>query len=45
MKVVIVEDEKLSAEHLALLLKKVDENIEIIKFIDTVKSTVKLFAD
>jgi DNA-binding LytR/AlgR family response regulator len=43
MKVVIIEDEKLSATHLALLLKKVDANIEIVKYIDTVKSTVKQF--
>ena len=45
MKVVIIEDEKLSAEHLALLLKKVDVNIEIVKYIDTVKATVSLFED
>lgn len=43
MKVVIIEDEKLSAAHLALLLKKVDRDFEIVKYIDTVKSTVKLF--
>lgn len=43
MKIVIIEDEKLSAAHLALLLKKIDANIEIVKYIDTVKSTVKLF--
>jgi DNA-binding LytR/AlgR family response regulator len=43
MKAVIIEDEKLSAAHLALLLKKADPNIEIVKYIDTVKSTVKLF--
>lgn len=45
MKVVIIEDEKLSAEHLALLLKKVDENIEVIKYLDTVKSTVNSFKE
>lgn len=45
MKVVIIEDEKLSAAHLALLLKKLDVNIEIVKYIDTVKSTVKAFKD
>ena len=45
MKVVIIEDEKLSAEHLALLLKRIDANIEIIKYIDTVKETVKFFED
>jgi DNA-binding LytR/AlgR family response regulator len=45
MKVVIIEDEKLSAEHLALLLNKVDVNIEIVKYIDTVKATINLFED
>ena len=45
MKVVIIEDEKLSAEHLALLLKKVDVNFEIVECIDTVKATVQLFED
>lgn len=45
MKVVIIEDEKLSAEHLAMLLKKVESNIEIIQFIDTVKATVKHFEE
>ena len=45
MNVVIIEDEKLSAEHLALLLKKVNVNIEIVKYIDTVKATVNSFKD
>jgi DNA-binding LytR/AlgR family response regulator len=45
MKVVIIEDEKLSADHLSLLLKKIDADIEVIKYIDTVKSTVKLFQE
>ncbi|MEI7736488.1 MAG: LytTR family DNA-binding domain-containing protein [Ferruginibacter sp.] len=45
MKVVIIEDEKLSADHLTLLLKKVDSTIEIVKYIDTVKATVSLFED
>ncbi len=45
MKVIIVEDEKLSADHLTLLLKKVDSNIEIVKYFDTVKSTVNAFKD
>jgi len=45
MKVVIIEDEKLSADHLSLLLKKIDVHIEVIKYIDTVKSTVKLFQE
>lgn len=41
MKVVIVEDEKLSAEHLSLLLQKIDVCIEVIKYTDTVKATVE----
>jgi DNA-binding LytR/AlgR family response regulator len=45
MKVVIIEDEKLSAEHLALLLKKVDEHIEVVKYLDTVKSIVNSFKE
>lgn len=45
MKVIVIEDEKLSAEHLALLLKKVDGSIEIIKYLDTVKSTVNSFKE
>lgn len=45
MKVVIVEDEKLSAEHLALLLKRIDSSIEVVRYLDTVKGTVKAFHD
>ena len=45
MKVIIVEDEKLSADHLTMLLKKVDNTIEIIKYFDTVNSTVNAFND
>ncbi len=41
MKVVIVEDEKLSADHLSLLLQKIDTSIEVIKYTDTVKATVE----
>lgn len=41
MNVVIVEDEKLSAEHLSLLLQKIDVCIEVIKYTDTVKATVE----
>lgn len=41
MNVVIVEDEKLSAEHLSLLLQKIDTSIEVIKYTDTVKATVE----
>lgn len=43
MKVVIVEDEKLSAEHLSLLLTEVDKEIEVVEYLDTVKGTVEAF--
>ena len=45
MKVIIVEDETLSAEHLTLLLNKIDSNINVIKYITTVKSAVKYFEE
>jgi len=45
MKVIIVEDEKLSAEHLTLMLQNIDKNIEVIQYIDTVKAAVKAFKD
>jgi DNA-binding LytR/AlgR family response regulator len=43
MKILIVEDEKPSAEHLAMLLHKIDASIEIVAQLDTVKGTVKAF--
>ena len=43
MKVVIVEDERLSAEHLSLLLNKIDPGIEVIQYLDTVKSAIDFF--
>ena len=43
MKVVIVEDERLSAEHLTLLIQKVDSTIEVIGYFDTVKGTINAF--
>jgi DNA-binding LytR/AlgR family response regulator len=43
MKVIIVEDEKLSAEHLALLLKRLDSGIEVVCYLETVKDTIKVF--
>jgi len=43
MKVIIVEDEKLSAEHLALLLQKIDNSIEVVQYFDTVKATINAF--
>ncbi len=43
MKAIIIEDEKLSAEHLARLLKKVDDSIEIIATFDSVKKSIEEF--
>jgi len=43
MNVVIVEDEKLTAEHLALLLQKIDTSIEVVQYLDTVKATIQAF--
>jgi DNA-binding LytR/AlgR family response regulator len=43
MKVIIIEDEKLSAEHLTMLLKRIDAEIEVIHLFDSVKSSVKAF--
>lgn len=45
MKVIIIEDEKLSAEHLHLLLQKIDGTIEVVKYIDTVKATIAAFQE
>ncbi|HEY0029955.1 MAG TPA: LytTR family DNA-binding domain-containing protein [Bacteroidia bacterium] len=42
MKAIIIEDEKLSAEHLELLLKKIDSGIEIIATVDSVKKSLEL---
>ncbi len=43
MKAIIIEDEKLSADHLATLLKKVDSSITIIATFDSVKKSVEEF--
>ncbi len=43
MKAIIIEDEKLSAEHLQTLLKKIDPKIEIIARFDSVKKSVEEF--
>lgn len=43
MNVVIVEDEKLSAEHLSLLLQRIDKNIQVVQYFDAVKTTVNAF--
>ena len=42
MKVVIIEDEKLSAEHLSVLLQKIDTSITVIKYFDTITMNMKL---
>jgi DNA-binding LytR/AlgR family response regulator len=41
MKVIIIEDEKLSAEHLIRLLQRIDSGMEITHQFDSVKQTVK----
>ena len=45
MKVVIIEDEKPSARHLKNLLQNIDSSIEVVKYFDTVKSTIDYFKD
>ena len=45
MKVVIVEDEKLSADHLSLLLQRINSNIQIINYFDSVKATTTAFEE
>jgi DNA-binding LytR/AlgR family response regulator len=44
MKAIIIEDEKLSAEHLTHLLKRVDSSIEIIAHFDSVKKSKSAFS-
>ena len=43
MKAIIIEDEKLSAEHLTHLLKKIDTSIEVVATFDTVKKSIEAF--
>lgn len=43
MNAIIIEDEKLSAEHLATLLKKVDPTIQITATYDSVKKSIEAF--
>jgi len=43
MRVIIVEDEKLTAEHLTMLLQKIDSTIEVVQYLDTVKATINAF--
>jgi DNA-binding LytR/AlgR family response regulator len=45
MKVIIIEDEKLSAEHLQNTLQKIDKQIEIVTIIDSVKQCIALFTN
>jgi DNA-binding LytR/AlgR family response regulator len=44
MKVLIIEDEKLSADHLANLLGKIDPGMEVTGVIDSVKKAVETFS-
>lgn len=41
MKTLIIEDEKLSAEHLGNLLKRIDKDITVVANFDSVKRTVE----
>ncbi len=43
MNVIIVEDEKLSAEHLCLLLQRIDSSIAVVRYLDTVKGAIEAF--
>jgi DNA-binding LytR/AlgR family response regulator len=43
MNVVIIEDETLSADHLATLIKRVDKTMTIMASFDTVKKTIEAF--
>lgn len=45
MKVVIIEDEKLLAEHLTILLQKIDESITIVNYFDTITASVNAFKE
>ncbi|WP_300977601.1 LytTR family DNA-binding domain-containing protein [Flavobacterium sp.] len=45
MRVVIIEDEKLSAEHLTVLLQKIDSSIIVIKYFDTITASVTAFKE
>ncbi|MCD6068512.1 MAG: hypothetical protein K0S33_3338 [Bacteroidetes bacterium] len=44
MKVIIIEDEKLSADHLANLLAKTDSGMKVVDTIDSVKKAVEMFS-
>lgn len=43
MKAIIIEDEKLSAEHLHNMLKRLDPTIEVLAYYDSVKKCVEEF--
>lgn len=43
MKIIIIEDENLSAEHLTSLLQKIDFSIAVIDYFDTVNAAVNAF--
>jgi DNA-binding LytR/AlgR family response regulator len=45
MKVVIIEDEKLSAEHLTVLLQKIDSSIIVVESFDTISASVTAFKE
>jgi DNA-binding LytR/AlgR family response regulator len=45
MKVIVLEDEKLSAEHLINLLQKIDSNVKVVTTIDSVKQSIALFTN
>jgi len=44
MKVIIVEDEVLASENLIYLLKNIDPDIEVLKVLDSVKSSINFFS-
>ncbi|MFO0322893.1 MAG: LytR/AlgR family response regulator transcription factor [Bacteroidota bacterium] len=43
MKAIIIEDEKLSAEHLCNLIKRIDASIEVVEIFDSVKKSIASF--
>ena len=43
MKIIIIEDEQLSADYLKNILKRIDSSIEVISIIDSIKKSVEVF--
>ncbi|MCC6369566.1 MAG: response regulator transcription factor [Bacteroidia bacterium] len=43
MNVIIIEDEKLSADHLSTLLKRIDKTINVVTVFDSIKKSVEAF--